>query len=232
MRDKKSGSKNIVKILIPVLCFILVFSACSGGCSKNKGTDTQTVENSSSTTATEKAITTTEQTAETTGAAATTVVKTTLATTKAVAVTTKKATTAKATTTVAVTAKGTRITGFENEMLARVNKERAANGKSALTLNTELCNNAAVRAQEIITSFSHTRPNGTDCFTAVTVKYYAVGENLAWGYPNVEKVMDAWMASEGHKDNILYDGFEQAGFGCYYYEGYYYWSQFFIQLPA
>lgn len=58
-------------------------------------------------------------------------------------------------------------------MLELCNQQRRANGKPYLTLNKTLCANATVRAEEISRNdwFSHQRPDGTMCFTAVTVDY-------------------------------------------------------------
>lgn len=122
------------------------------------------------------------------------------------------------------------ITGFESEMLELCNQQRRANGKPELTLNKTLCANAAVRAEEISRDdwFSHQRPDGTMCFTAVTVDYMTCGENIAYGTRTASATVAAWMDSPGHRANILSDEFTQAGFGCYEIDGVRYWTQFFI----
>lgn len=122
------------------------------------------------------------------------------------------------------------ITGFESEMLELCNQQRRANGKPDLTLNKTLCANAAVRAEEISRDdwFSHQRPDGTTCFTAVTVDYMTCGENIAYGTRTASATVAAWMDSPGHRANILSDEFTQAGFGCYELGGVRYWTQFFI----
>ena len=122
------------------------------------------------------------------------------------------------------------ITGFESEMLELCNQQRRANGKPDLKLNKTLCANAAVRAEEISRDdwFSHQRPDGTMCFTAVTVDYMTCGENIAYGTRTASATVAAWMDSPGHRANILSDEFTQAGFGCYELDGVRYWTQFFI----
>ena len=122
------------------------------------------------------------------------------------------------------------ITGFESEMLELCNQQRRANGKPDLTLNKTLCANAAVRAEEISRDdwFSHQRPDGTICFTAVTVDHMTCGENIAYGTRTASATVAAWMDSPGHRANILSDKFTQAGFGCYELDGVRYWTQFFI----
>lgn len=109
-----------------------------------------------------------------------------------------------------------------------VNMERAKAGLPALTLDAAASQAAQVRAAEIRTSFSHTRPNGKNCFTALAeagVNYRAAGENIASGQRTPEEVVTAWMNSEGHRKNILSPNF--TGIGVGYLEGNY-WTQFFI----
>lgn len=125
-------------------------------------------------------------------------------------------------------------TGFESDMLKQVNAQRAKNGQSALTLNQSLCASARVRASEIAKDgcFSHTRPDDSGCFTAISgVSYRTAGENIAmgtWGYFGVDKIMDRWMNSEGHRANILNGNFSEVGFGCVVVNGNGYWVQIFI----
>lgn len=113
-----------------------------------------------------------------------------------------------------------------------VNKEREAVGASALKSDPKLNNIAALRAKEIVESFSHTRPDGSSCFTAfesagITNVY--MGENIAAGQRNASEVMDSWMNSAGHKANILSRDFTRIGVGfCKSNSGYgYYWVQVF-----
>ena len=122
-------------------------------------------------------------------------------------------------------------TAYETEVLRLVNVERAKYGLSALALDSGATEVAHVRAKEIVTSFSHTRPNGSSCFTAadeLDISYRFAGENIAYGYPTPEKVVNGWMNSEGHRKNILSSSFSKIGIGCYENNGILYWSQFFI----
>ena len=59
------------------------------------------------------------------------------------------------------------LSQYANEVFTLVNKERAAKGLSPLKLSGELSKAANVRAKEIQTTFSHTRPDGRSCFTAI-----------------------------------------------------------------
>ena len=87
-----------------------------------------------------------------------------------------------------------------------------------------------VRAREIPSLFSHTRPNGTSCFTAISeagIAYRTAGENIAYGQRSADEVMEAWMNSSGHRANILGKDFAYIGVGVVYENGTYYWTQFF-----
>lgn len=124
----------------------------------------------------------------------------------------------------------TELSDYALEVTRIVNRERAANGLSPLQYSDRLSEAALVRAAEIQSSFSHTRPNGTSCFTALTesgITYTTAGENIAYGQRSPEEVMDAWMHSSGHRANILGNNYEYIGIGVTYRNGTYYWSQFF-----
>lgn len=120
---------------------------------------------------------------------------------------------------------------YEKEVIRLVNVQRANYGLSPLAQDDGAQKVARVRAKEIVQSFSHTRPNGTSCFTAASemgVSYRSAGENIAYGYQTPEQVVNGWMNSEGHRKNILSASFSKIGVGCYKSGGVNYWSQFFI----
>lgn len=112
-----------------------------------------------------------------------------------------------------------------------VNEERAKAGLSPLTLQKNISAAAQVRAVETETSFSHTRPNGTNFSTALKeagVSYRGSGENIAWGQKTPEQVMQGWMNSPGHRANILNAKYTSIGVGYYQNtRGVNYWTQLF-----
>ena len=117
----------------------------------------------------------------------------------------------------------------EKQVLNLVNAYRAQYGLSALTWDsTNLAPGAALRAQEISLVFSHTRPDGTSCFTAIRNPGY-VGENIAAGQRTPEAVMNSWMNSAGHRANILNPSFRKIGVGYFSTSSGYgsYWVQMF-----
>lgn len=125
--------------------------------------------------------------------------------------------------------------GFAQELLTLVNNERAKNGLSALTLGDANLNAAAEkRAEEVAKSASHTRPDGTNCFTVLGE--YGVketgegeGENLGWGDASAQEVFDSWMASDSHRANILNPKATQMGVG-YYFDATSTWGHQWVQL--
>lgn len=105
------------------------------------------------------------------------------------------------------------------EALRLTNVERAQEGLQPLSTFEALHAAAQLRAREIGQSFSHTRPNGQSCMTAlndVGLDPYAFtrsGENIAIGYGTPAAVVDGWMHSTGHRMNILTGPFTHLGMG-------------------
>ena len=127
------------------------------------------------------------------------------------------------------------LSGIENaayirEVLRLVNENRAKYGLAALKTDAELCRAASTRAVETVKSFSHTRPNGSSCFTVLDemgYSYRSAGENIAMGQSSPEEVVRAWMNSEGHRANILSSEFTKIGVGCHSSGSTLYWEQMF-----
>lgn len=116
---------------------------------------------------------------------------------------------------------------YAAQVIELVNEERAKEGLSALQSDEKAAAAAQVRAEEILVSFSHTRPDGRSCFTALDeagASYRTAGENIALGQRTPEEVVNAWMDSEGHRKNILSSSFKAIGVG-YSENG---WVQLFI----
>lgn len=121
---------------------------------------------------------------------------------------------------------------YVNQVINIVNEERAKVGLQPLAKNDTLCEAAEVRAKEIVTKFDHTRPDGSSCFTVLgefNINYWYVGENIAKGQSSPEAVMNSWMNSSGHKENILTERYNNIGVGCYESGGTLHWVQLFIQ---
>ena len=113
---------------------------------------------------------------------------------------------------------------YSAEVVRQVNMERTKRGLNPLTVDAKLTAAANIRAREITEKFSHTRPNGS---RAVTVSNFAYAENIARGQKTPDKVMAAWLTSEGHRQNILRASYGSIGVSCVRLGNVYYWVQLF-----
>ena len=110
------------------------------------------------------------------------------------------------------------------QVVRQVNAERAKYGLEPLVMDDTLNAAAAVRGEEIVEKFSHTRPDGSKWST---VSRKAYGENIARGQKTVDKVMAAWLTSEGHRKNILRESYGTIGVSCVKSGNIYHWVQLF-----
>lgn len=122
---------------------------------------------------------------------------------------------------------------YANAVLELVNDVRGDAGVPPLVLDGTITAAAKIRAKECATSFSHTRPDGSSCFTALDeagASYGACGENIAAGYWSPESVVQGWVNSPGHYSNMINASYTRMGLGCWYdSESDYgmYWAQMF-----
>ncbi len=121
------------------------------------------------------------------------------------------------------------------EVVRLVNVERAKEGLAPLGTYDSLTRAAQIRAPEIVTLFSHDRPDGTSCFTAMDQTgakkgAYTWGENIAAGNATAAATVEQWMNSPGHRANILNAKFTHIGVGYQHSAGStygHYWVQMF-----
>lgn len=121
-------------------------------------------------------------------------------------------------------------TDLINEVYEITNNYRSLIGVSSLTLDSSLVEAASIRAKELSDSFSHTRPNGSSCFTVLSelgISYGTAGENIAAGYSSSQSVMEGWRSSSGHYQNIISSKFKKIGIGVNIINNQYYWVQIF-----
>lgn len=127
------------------------------------------------------------------------------------------------------------ITTLENEVIRLVNSERAKNGLPALKANWQVSRVARYKSQDMIDRnyFSHTSPTYGSPFRMLEsfgISFTAAGENIAMGQRTPAEVMNAWMNSPGHRNNILSSSFTEIGVGlAKSINGRYYWTQMFIK---
>ena len=102
-----------------------------------------------------------------------------------------------------------------------------------LQYDKDLENIAMQRAAELILGFSHTRPDGTSCFTATSNGISSYGENIAMGQRSSSEVMESWKETDydyngqGHRRNMLGGNYNCAGYACVEYNGWKLWVQEF-----
>jgi uncharacterized protein YkwD len=93
-------------------------------------------------------------------------------------------------------------------LLRAMNEQRALRGLPALHRNVRLDAAAEDRIHDMFEFryFAHVAPDGTEPFVWVRhrgYRYSSVGENLAMGQTAARQVVAQWMASPGHRANIL-----------------------------
>jgi len=110
---------------------------------------------------------------------------------------------------------GLSVTEEEWEVLRIANIERAKDGLNLLTMIQELQLCCNIREKEIIDYYSHSRPDGSSCFTVIDnqILLSHTGENIAKGQYNAKQAMTSWMDSPGHRANILNYDFGYIGVG-------------------
>ena len=103
-------------------------------------------------------------------------------------------------------------------MLSRVNAERRAAGLAPLAANPLLDRSAQRHAEDMLrrSYFSHKGLDGSTILERIKATGYparTVGENIAEGQFSVDQVVEGWMASPGHRRNVLEKNFRELGLG-------------------
>jgi uncharacterized protein YkwD len=105
------------------------------------------------------------------------------------------------------------------------NQIRAQNNLPLLKDNVKLRKAASGHSSAMVSQgyFDHTSPDGNSFVDRIISAGYAkrndgwtLGENLAWGTGDLSTptgLMNAWMASAGHKANILKKSYKEVGIG-------------------
>ncbi len=123
------------------------------------------------------------------------------------------------------------VSAFEQKVVELTNQERAKNGLPALKLDVELSKVAREKSRDMQTKnyFSHTSPtygSPFDMMKSYGISYRTAGENIAMGQQSPEEVVQAWMNSQGHRENIMNANFTHIGVGHISTGNY--WTQMFI----
>lgn len=121
---------------------------------------------------------------------------------------------------------------YEREVVALTNEERVKNGLAPLEIDEALSKVARDKSFDMQTNnyFDHQSPvygSPFDMMRAYGIQYTSAGENIARGQQTPQEVVNAWMNSPGHRENILNSDYTHIGVG--YVEQGHYWTQQFIR---
>jgi uncharacterized protein YkwD len=106
----------------------------------------------------------------------------------------------------------------ERQVLEYTNQIREQQGCGPLRLDSALVEAAGKHASDMVRRhyLDHTNPDGQDPGDRMAAAGYrgtSWGENIAAGYDSAQKVVAAWMQSDGHRKNILNCRFTSIGIG-------------------
>jgi hypothetical protein len=104
--------------------------------------------------------------------------------------------------------------GWVAEVLRLTNEERRDVGLSPLQNHPNLAKAARQRAIDMAESGSLTHTGWTTIIRLFGYLGGFLGENIAYGYGSPAAVMGGWMTSDGHRANILRNGYRDSGVGC------------------
>jgi len=106
---------------------------------------------------------------------------------------------------------------YAESVLAFTNVERYKEGIPLLKSNNKLSDVALYKMRDMFNReyFEHVSPTGesvSDLADRFEYEYIVVGENLAFGdFVSSKDVVEAWMDSKGHRENILADKYTEIG---------------------
>lgn len=103
------------------------------------------------------------------------------------------------------------------KLLEDTNIKREASGLPIIKIDPELSRAAAEKAADMFAKnyWAHQSPDGKtpwDFIIKSGYNYVVAGENLAKNFNNSQGVVDAWMASPSHRDNLLKPQYRDVGF--------------------
>lgn len=107
--------------------------------------------------------------------------------------------------------------GSHGGVVAMLNQQRSSAGLPPVSRSQQLDHVALIHAQDQIQRgfFGHRGSNGSNVHARITAAGYDAclsAENIAMGQTSEAAVMGDWMASSGHRANILHPRAEQFGF--------------------
>lgn len=103
------------------------------------------------------------------------------------------------------------------ELLLMTNQKRQQLGLNPLILNEKLSEAASLKAVDMFAKnyWAHNAPDGTTPWVFIKKEnydYLYAGENLARGFTTSNDVVDGWMGSAKHRENVLSKNYQDIGF--------------------
>lgn len=107
---------------------------------------------------------------------------------------------------------------LERDILELVNQDRANLGLGTLNGDSRLHDAAVGHSRDMAVNnfFDHTGSDGSNAgqrAAAAGYNWNSWGENIAAGFLTAESVVNGWLNSPGHRDNMRNGGFTDAGIG-------------------
>ena len=104
------------------------------------------------------------------------------------------------------------------ELVTRIDAERRSAGRQPLAVDSRLDAAAQRHADDMLARsyFAHRDPDGKTVRERARdagFDWSAIGENIAEGQQSVKEVVDSWMRSAGHRENILDRRYTRTGVG-------------------
>jgi len=103
------------------------------------------------------------------------------------------------------------------ELLLLTNLKRQEKGLPPLIMNSQLTQAAYQKAKDMFSKnyWAHVAPDGTTPWVFIRgsgYDYVYAGENLARGFTTSNDVVEAWMNSQSHRENMLSPNYQEIGF--------------------
>jgi len=113
------------------------------------------------------------------------------------------------------------ILGFASDikvedLLNLVNQKRSENGAQSVKLDPTLCEVARKKAEDMFAKgyWAHVAPDGTQpwaFYSQASYDYIYAGENLAKDFQTSSAVVEAWMNSASHRQNLISPKYDEMG---------------------
>ena len=114
--------------------------------------------------------------------------------------------------------KGAETSEIEQSIIEITNSVREKDSLVGLNSNQKLKDAAESKAKDMVRRnyWSHTTPEGSEPWDFIKkngYSYATAGENLAYGFNNGQNIVNAWLSSPAHRDNILNNEYAEVGIG-------------------